>query len=156
MKDHDTLLAMKSEEHKEGGIPFDGEFYSWDHSYYGRKFVEATLALGDALVKEYFPVSAVVPTILEIYQKLLRVQFEELKGETWHPDVQMFSVWEDGAKDESGFIGYCYLDLFPRGMSALINLPAIPWIPPSLFLFLLDFDPDDIMLPCIQRRNTHT
>src|SRR5258705_6782955 len=144
---------MKSEEHKEGGIPFDGEFYSWDHSYYGRKFVEATLALGDALVKEYFPVSAVVPTILEIYQKLLRVQFEELKGETWHPDVQMFSVWENGAKDESGFIGYCYLDLFPRGMSALINLPCHIV---DCFFSLLDFDLDDIMLPYIQRRNTHT
>lgn len=32
-------------------------------------------------------------------------------------DVQMFTVWEKGAKDESGFIGYCYLDLFPRCMS---------------------------------------
>ena len=28
----------------------------------------------------------------------------------------MFSVWEKDAKDESGFVGYCYLDLFPRGM----------------------------------------
>ena len=27
----------------------------------------------------------------------------------------MFSVWEKDAKDESGFVGYCYLDLFPRG-----------------------------------------
>ena len=27
----------------------------------------------------------------------------------------MFAVWEKDAKDESGFVGYCYLDLFPRG-----------------------------------------
>ncbi|KAF8415003.1 hypothetical protein L210DRAFT_3588774 [Boletus edulis BED1] len=30
------------------------------------------------------------------------------------PRVQRFAVWEMDAKDESGFIGYCYLDLFPR------------------------------------------
>lgn len=28
--------------------------------------------------------------------------------------MQQFSVWEKDAKDESGFIGYCYLDLYPR------------------------------------------
>jgi hypothetical protein len=85
------------------------------------------------LVKEYFPVSVVVPTILEIYQNLLGVTFQEIKGSTWHPgmyhplttqvkrvltsiaEVQQFAVWDKDAKDESGFIGYCYLDLFPRG-----------------------------------------
>ena len=108
---------MKAEEHKAEGYPFDGEFYLWDYRYYDRKFIEASLALDDALVKEYFPVSVVVPTILEIYQNLLGVRFEKLDGETWHPEVQMFAVWEDGAKDESGFVGYCYLDLFPRGTS---------------------------------------
>jgi Zn-dependent oligopeptidase len=88
----------------------------WDYRYYDNKFVEKSLSLDDALVKEYFPVSVVVPTILEIYQNLLGVRFEEVKdGETWHPDVQMFSVWEKDATDESGFVGYCYLDLFPRG-----------------------------------------
>jgi len=29
-------------------------------------------------------------------------------------EVQAFAVWEKDAKDESGFVGYCYLDLFPR------------------------------------------
>jgi len=75
---------------------------SLDYRYYDRKFIEASLALDDALVKEYFPVSVVVPTILEIYQNLLGVRFEQLDGETWHPEVQMYAVWEDGANDESG------------------------------------------------------
>jgi len=30
-------------------------------------------------------------------------------------DVQQFAVWEKDARDESGFHGYFYLDLFPRG-----------------------------------------
>lgn len=60
--------------------------------------------------------SVVVPAILEIYQNLLGVKFETFdEGETWHPDVQKYTVWEKDAKDASGFVGYCYLDLFPRG-----------------------------------------
>jgi len=30
-------------------------------------------------------------------------------------EVQQFSVWEKDATEGSGFIGFCYLDLFPRG-----------------------------------------
>jgi hypothetical protein len=30
-------------------------------------------------------------------------------------EVQQFAVWDKDAKDDSGFVGYCYLDLFPRG-----------------------------------------
>jgi Zn-dependent oligopeptidase len=53
--------------------------------YYDRVFVEESLSLDDALVKEYFPVDVVVPTILEIYQDLLGVEFQEVKGNLWHP-----------------------------------------------------------------------
>ncbi|PIL22512.1 hypothetical protein GSI_15201 [Ganoderma sinense ZZ0214-1] len=113
-KDYDTLLALKKEEHAQKGLPFDDKFYLWDYRYYDRKFIEQTLKLDDSLVKEYFPVSKVVPAILDIYQNLLGVKFVELKGETWHPDVQMFAVWEKDARDRTGFGGYCYLDLFPR------------------------------------------
>ena len=76
---------MKKEEHQDKGLPFDGEFYLWDYRYYDRKYIEKTLDLDDMLVKEYFPVSVVVPTILEIYQNLLGVTFQEIKGSTWHP-----------------------------------------------------------------------
>ena len=37
-------------------------------------------------------------------------------------DVQAFSVWEKDAKDVSDFVGYCYLDLFPRGMHLFPSL----------------------------------
>ncbi|KAJ7366807.1 metallopeptidase MepB [Mycena albidolilacea] len=114
LKDRDTLLALKKKEHEERGLPYDGNLFIWDYRYYDRKYIETSLELDDMLVKEYFPVSVVVPAIMEIYQNLLGVQFEAINGSTWHPDVQQFSVWEKGATDESGFIGYCYLDLFPR------------------------------------------
>jgi len=114
LKEREILLAMKQEEHKNMGLEFDGEFNIWDYRYYDRKYVEKSLDLDDMLVKEYFPVTVVVPAILEIYQTLLGVKFVEVKGETWHPEVQQFAVWEHDAKDKSGFVGWCYLDLFPR------------------------------------------
>ncbi|KAH9002641.1 Metalloprotease [Lactarius hatsudake] len=114
-RERETLLKLKADELKAAGQPFDGDMYPWDYRYYDRMHVEKTLSLDDSLVKEYFPVSVVVPAILEIYQDLLRVRFHEVKDtQTWHPDAQMFAVWAADARDESGFVGYCYLDLFPR------------------------------------------
>ncbi|KAF8415788.1 hypothetical protein L210DRAFT_3584623 [Boletus edulis BED1] len=44
---------------------------------------------------------------------LLGVKFVEITGDArdvWHPEVQQFAVSEKDVKDESGFVGYCYLD----------------------------------------------
>jgi Zn-dependent oligopeptidase len=38
-------------------------------------------------------------------------------------DVQQFAVWEKDAKDASGFVGYCYLDLYPRGTTNFVFSP---------------------------------
>ncbi|CAE6426029.1 unnamed protein product [Rhizoctonia solani] len=113
-KDRDTLLKLKEKEHTKLGLAYDGEFYIWDYRYYDRLFVEESLSLDDALVKEYFPVDVVVPTILEIYQDLLGVEFQEVKGNLWHPEVQQFAVWNANAKSKDDFLGWAYLDLFPR------------------------------------------
>jgi metallopeptidase MepB len=40
-------------------------------------------------------------------------KFEPEYVMTWHPDVIVFSVWED-AINGGDFLGYLYLDLFPR------------------------------------------
>ncbi|KAI8969619.1 Metalloprotease [Trametes punicea] len=114
LNDRLNLLALKKKEHEEKCYPFDGELYVWDYNYYSRKFVAQSLSLDSELLKEYFPVSHVVSVTLEIYQHLLGVQFVQAEGETWHPDVQLFAVWEKDASGKSGFIGYCYLDLYPR------------------------------------------
>ncbi|KDR70896.1 hypothetical protein GALMADRAFT_254514 [Galerina marginata CBS 339.88] len=115
IKERQTLLALKKKEHEAKGLPFDDKLYIWDHEYYHRKHVQESLDLDDLIVKEHFPVAFVVPAILDIYQNLLGVRFEEMKdASVWHPDVQAFAVWEKDAENESGFIGYCYLDLFPR------------------------------------------
>lgn len=113
--DLQTLLKLKEEEHKELGLPFDGNFYAWDWRYYDRKLVETSLSLDNDLVKEHFPVNVVVPAILDIYKDLLNVRIEEVpNAEVWHPDVKQYAAWELDAKDESGFLGYLHLDLYPR------------------------------------------
>lgn len=119
LKERETLLALKKADCDELGVPFDGVLYAWDFRYYERLLIKQTLSLDDMRVKEYFPVKKVVPAVLSIYQDLLGVEFSEIQGETWHPDVQQFAVWEKDAKDDSGFVGYCYLDLFPRGSCLL-------------------------------------
>lgn len=86
---------MKREEHARRGLPFDGEFYIWDYRYYDRQFVERELALDADEVKKYFPVDVVVPTILEIYQHLLGVQFVKLNVEAWHPGALLVAAPTD-------------------------------------------------------------
>ena len=40
-----------------------------------------------------------------------------MANRVYRADVQQYAVWEKDAEDESGFLGYCYLDLYARGMS---------------------------------------
>ncbi|EJD34813.1 zincin [Auricularia subglabra TFB-10046 SS5] len=113
--DKKALLDLKKEQEPDS----DGNFYIWDWFYYNRLSIERKLDLDANLVKEYFPVDVVVPSILKIYQDLLGVEFVQLssdveKGDVWHPEVQRYAVWNAGATDASGFLGYAYLDLYPR------------------------------------------
>ena len=82
------LLKLKEKEHLEKGYPFDGKFYIWDHRYYDQKFIQSSLDLDENLIKEYFPVSVIVPQIIQIYQNLLSIKFVEMEGETWYPGNQ--------------------------------------------------------------------
>ncbi|KAG8819006.1 hypothetical protein FRC17_010634 [Serendipita sp. 399] len=113
--DLQKLLTLKKKEHEELGVPYDDQLNAWDWRYYDRKLVETSLSLDNDFVKEHFPVNVVVPAILDIYKELLNVRIEEVKNATvWHSDVKQYAAWELDAKDESGFLGYLHLDLYPR------------------------------------------
>ncbi|KAG6380299.1 hypothetical protein JVT61DRAFT_8408 [Boletus reticuloceps] len=116
-KELEAIIALKNEDYTKRGLLVDDDLDICDSRYYSRLYVENNLSLDGSLVKEYFPVSFVVPAILDIYQSLLGVKFVEVHGEAkdvWHPDVQQFAIWEKDAQDESDFVGHCYLDLYPR------------------------------------------
>ncbi|KAF8128526.1 hypothetical protein EV363DRAFT_1297559 [Boletus edulis] len=97
-------------------------------AYYDHLYVERNLDLDDSLVKEYFPVSVVVPAIPEPTWGQIRRDHRRCTGcmAPWsvfsnapkllewmthgRSEAQQFAVSEKDVKDESGFVGYCYLD----------------------------------------------
>lgn len=116
-KERDKLLELKKQDCEELGIPFENTFYAWDYRYLSHLYVEKNFQLNDELVKQYLPVEHVVKKVLDIYQTILSVKIVPTQdATTWHKDVSVFSVWDKTAGEDSqeAFLGYLYLDLFPR------------------------------------------
>ena len=63
-------------------------------------------------------------------------------------EAELFSVWEADAKDESGFIGYCHLDLFPRGTYSIAENLRRCLLSLSESCFQLSQRPSTPMLLC--------
>ena len=135
----EVLKKMKKEDVESRGEKFDGHYFLWDHRYYDRLMEEKDYQLDQQLISEYFPLQTSIKGMLEIFEHLFGLSFVEVVGKdrdaispsgkgddiVWHPEVQVFSVWDDQGEG-SGFVGYLYLDLFPRtgkyGHAANFNL----------------------------------
>ncbi|CAK7273911.1 metalloendopeptidase [Sporothrix epigloea] len=123
----DHLLQLKKADTAKLGLPFDNNYYLWDHRYYDRLMVEKEYSIDENEVAEYFPLQATVSGMLKIFEELFGLQFVELGPEerksisptgraediVWHEDVILYSVWNDESEG-NGFVGYLYLDLHPR------------------------------------------
>ncbi len=123
----EKLLALKKEDTAALGLPFDGNYYLWDHRYYDRLMIEKEYSIDENQIAEYFPLRPTVAGMLKIFEALFGFVFVELGPEerarisptgkaediVWHEDVIVFSVWDDASEGE-GFVGYLYLDLHPR------------------------------------------
>ena len=134
-----TLKEMKKQDLASSGVDFDGRYYLWDHRFYDRMMEEKDYQLDQQLISEYFPLQTTIRGMLQIFEQLFGLVFVEVvgsdrdsmapsgKGEdiVWHEEVQVFSVWDDEGEG-NGFVGYLYLDLFPRlgkyGHAANFNL----------------------------------
>ncbi|GAA6017292.1 hypothetical protein JCM11491_000619 [Sporobolomyces phaffii] len=116
------FIALKREEFQAKGWEWneerDSRLMLWDYRYYERLSLEKELDLDDNLLQEYFPVSHVVPAVLDLYKDLLGIELVKVPrehGETYYADVDQFAVWENGRVGQEGaFRGYLTLDLFPR------------------------------------------
>lgn len=124
-----VLKALKKEDLESKGQldAYDGHYYAWDHHYYSRLLLERDYQLDQQMVAEYFPLQTTLESMLRIFTELLGLVFVEVVGEdraaiaasgngddiVWHPDVQIFSVWNDEGEG-SEFVGYLYTDLHPR------------------------------------------
>ncbi|KAL4915718.1 peptidase family M3-domain-containing protein [Aspergillus aurantiobrunneus] len=133
------LLELKKGDLAARGETFDGRYYLWDHRFYDRLMLERDYSLDQQLIAEYFPLQNTIDRMLRIFEKLFGLVFVEISGKdreqvattgkgsdiVWHEDVHVFSVWDDEGEGGS-FVGYLYLDLFPRpgkyGHAANFNL----------------------------------
>ncbi|XP_059385043.1 thimet oligopeptidase isoform X1 [Carassius carassius] len=106
------ILKLKEQESQKRNLPFTGELHAWDTRYYMTQVEETQYAVDQNQLKEYFPMEVVTKGLLDIYQELLNLSFQQVEGApVWHDDVTLYSV-----KDRSSgqVIGQFYLDLFPR------------------------------------------
>ncbi|KAK3324019.1 peptidase family M3-domain-containing protein [Cercophora scortea] len=139
VKEIKHLLELKRKYYEARKMRFDGNYYLWDHRFYDRMMVEQEYSIDENAVAEYFPLQTTVEAMFKIFEKLFGLVFVPLddadrkrlsptgKAEdiSWHPDVTIFSVWNDESEGD-GFVGYLYLDLHPRtgkyGHAANFNL----------------------------------
>jgi len=107
------LVELKELKAKELGISKDKvTFDLWDLFYYHEMLMREKYTVDQNEVKQYFPMERVVNGVLEVYQTVLNLEFEEIKNpNVWYDDVQEFKVTD---KISGKTMGVFYLDLYPR------------------------------------------
>ena len=86
------------------------ELQSWDVGYYSEKLREQRYSISQEILRAYFPIDKVLTGLFAIVEKLYGIQIEELSGfDTWHPDVRLFEITENGAH-----VGRFFFDLYAR------------------------------------------
>ncbi|PIN18832.1 Neurolysin [Handroanthus impetiginosus] len=108
----------------------DTSFGIEDLPYYVKRIKEKQLDLDFGVVKQYFPINLVLPGIFKICQDLFGLRFEEVvDADVWHPDVQLFSVFDLSSGER---MGYFYLDIYTRegkyGHTCVVALQNGSWI----------------------------
>ncbi|KAK3683064.1 metalloendopeptidase [Vermiconidia calcicola] len=134
VKEIEELKKLKKSE-----IGKADNYFLWDHRFYDTLMLERDYQLDQQKIAEYFPLQTSIEGMLNIFEHLFGLVFVKVEGEdrdtiseskrgddiVWHPDVQVFSVWDDEGEG-NGFVGYLYLDLHPRdgkyGHAANFNL----------------------------------
>lgn len=108
------LIQLKKADKEASGEAFDGKMKSWDWRYYQNLILENEYSINAEQIREYFPMSVVLSGMLDIFQEILSLRFEELpaeKAHVWHADVKQYSVYDSVS---GRFMGHFYLDLHPR------------------------------------------
>jgi len=107
-----ALLEMKRELCAKAGRAFDGQLNSWDVRYLQRKVKERDYAVDEDEIRKYFPMEAVVDGMLEIYQHVLGLEFQQVASpHVWEEEV---TLWEVRDRESKQLMGHFYMDLFPR------------------------------------------
>ncbi|TXI27402.1 MAG: oligopeptidase A [Aquipseudomonas alcaligenes] len=83
---------------------------SWDVGYFSEKLRQQRYSISQEEVRAWFPIDKVLSGLFAIVQKLYGIEIAELKDfDTWHPDVRLFEIRENGAH-----VGRFFFDLYAR------------------------------------------
>ncbi|MGB4072157.1 oligopeptidase A [Pseudomonas sp.] len=86
------------------------DLQSWDVGYYSEKLREQRYSISQEILRAYFPIDKVLTGLFAIVEKLYGIQIKELSGfDSWHPDVRLFEIKENGAH-----VGRFFFDLYAR------------------------------------------
>lgn len=110
----DLLGSLKAQDLNGPPSPF----YLWDWPFYNRIRNNRELGFDEEAFSEFFPLGKTVEGILDVFGELIGIEFEKMSraeapaSAIWHPEVELYSVWD--ADQETEFLGYLYLDLVER------------------------------------------
>ncbi len=83
---------------------------AWDVPYYSERLRERRFRLSQEELRPYFPVPVVLQGMFRLVERLYGLRIEAGDAETWHPDVQFFTL----RGPEGGARGMFYVDLYAR------------------------------------------
>lgn len=83
---------------------------SWDVGYFSEKLREQRYSISEEELRAYFPIDTVLSGMFAIVEQLYGVQISELDDfDSWHPDVRLFEITENGQH-----VGRFFFDLYAR------------------------------------------
>jgi len=84
---------------------------AWDYAYYTEKLRLEKFDISEEELRQYFSMEKVLAGMFSVVNKLYGITIQELKGkDTWHPQVQVFSVHDE----KNNLRGYFYTDFYSR------------------------------------------
>ncbi|CAH2065963.1 unnamed protein product [Thlaspi arvense] len=108
LADREFSILKDLKRKEEGELPFGVE----DLLYYIKRVEELQFDLDFGDIRQYFPISLVLPGIFKICQDLFGIKIEEAADtDVWYYDVRAFAVFDSGS---GKLLGYFYLDMFTR------------------------------------------